>query len=56
MEEMMSKYYDQFGMHFPTMCFQTATDEEMSEMMSQCIKANRSAEDLFDLDYENNEY
>lgn len=51
--ELLDMYYEKFNDMFPTMCFRTATDEEMMSMIEQCIKKNKSAEELFDLDYDN---
>lgn len=52
----MQEYMGKFGDYFPTMCFQTDTEEQMIERINQCVKENKTAEELFDLDYENNVY
>ena len=51
--KMMDLYEEKFGDIFPTMCFQTDTDEEMIDKMDQCIKAGKPAKELFGLDYSN---
>lgn len=50
--KLLDAYYEKFGDMFPTMCFQTATDKEMKTMIERCIKEDKSAEELFDLDYD----
>ena len=50
--ELLDAYYEKFGDTFPTMCFQTSTDKEMKAMIERCIKDDKSAEELFDLDYD----
>lgn len=50
--KLLDAYYEKFGDMFPTMCFQTSTDKEMKAMIEQCIKEDKSAEELFDLDYD----
>ena len=50
--ELLDVYYEKFNDMFPTMCFQTATEKEMKTMVEQCIKENKPAEELFDLDYD----
>lgn len=55
-QELMDKYYATFGEHFPTMDFQTATDEEMIQKMELCLKENKPAEVVFNLDYDNAVY
>ena len=50
--ELLDVYYEKFSDMFPTMCFQTATEKEMKTMVEQCIKENKPAEELFDLDYD----
>ena len=60
MEDMLMKYLDEyadvFEDQFPTMCFQTASDDEMIQMIMDCIRSNKTAEQLYQLDYENNIY
>ena len=51
--KLMDAYYEKFGDVFPTMCFQTDTREEIADKIDQCIKAEKTAEDLFGLDYSN---
>ena len=51
--KMMDLYEKRFGDMFPTMCFQTDTNEEMIEKMNQCIKAGKPAKEFFGLDYSN---
>lgn len=53
--ELLDAYYEKFKDAFPTMCFQTDTDEELIHKIDRCIKEGRSAEELYKLDY-NNEY
>lgn len=55
-DKIMSKYEKRFGDIFPTMCFQDASKDELKKMALQCIDKNTPAEELFDLDYENNVY
>ena len=55
-QELMDKYYSMFGEHFPTMDFQTATDEEMMQKMERCLKENKPTEVVFNLDYDNAVY
>lgn len=55
-QELMDKYYSVFEEHFPTMDFQTATDEELMQKMEQCLKENKPAEVVFNLDYDNAVY
>lgn len=50
--ELLDVYYEKFNDMFPTMCFQNATEKEMKTMVEQCIKENKPAEELFDLDYD----
>ena len=53
LDVLMDKYEQQFGDIFPTMCFQTDSDEELKRKIEKCLKQNESAEELFDLDYNN---
>lgn len=50
--KLLDEYYEKFGDMFPAMCFQTSTDKEMKVMVERCIKEDKSAEELFDLDYD----
>lgn len=52
----MDSYHDKFNKHFPTMCFTITSDEELIEMIDKCLKADKSAEDLYKLDYKHNLY
>jgi hypothetical protein len=52
----MDRYHDKFNKHFPTMCFMGSTDDEFVEMIDKCLKADKSAEDLYKLDYKHNLY
>lgn len=49
----LDKYYSLFGDCFPTMCFQSDTNEELIQKADRCIKEERTAKDLFHLDYDN---
>lgn len=50
-QEVFEKYHDVFGEWFPTMCFQSDSDEELIERMNQCLKTGNPAEKEFNLDY-----
>ncbi len=52
----MDRYHDKFNKHFPTMCFMGSTDDEFVEMIDKCLKAGKSAEELYKLDYKHNLY
>ena len=52
----MDRYHDKFNKHFPTMCFMGSTDDEFVEMIDKCLKADKSAEELYKLDYKNRVY
>ena len=54
--ELMDKYERVFGDIFPTMCFQTDSDEQLISRMQQCLDTRISAEELFNLDYEDRLY
>lgn len=60
MEDMLMKYLDEyadvFEDQFPTMCFQTASDDEMIQLIKDCIHNQKTAEELYQLDYEKNIY
>lgn len=56
LEKAMNRYHDKFGKHFPTMCFTITSDEELIEMIDKCLKADKSAEELYKLDYKHNIY
>ena len=53
--KLMDEYEEMFGDVFPTMCFQLDTDEDLKQKMNQCIKKNKSAEELFGID-DSNDY
>lgn len=55
MKKLMDKYEEIFGDIFPTMCFQTDTDEGLKRKINQCINENKSARELFDID-DSNDY
>lgn len=55
-QKLMDEYYEAFGEMFPTMDFQTDTEEELMQKMRFCLKENKPAEKLFNLDYEHNLY
>nr|DAK45754.1 MAG TPA: hypothetical protein [Caudoviricetes sp.] len=52
----MNSYHDKFNKHFPTMCFTVTNEDEIVEMIDKCLKADKSAEDLYKLDYKHNLY
>nr|DAV98564.1 MAG TPA: L1 Poxvirus entry protein complex L1 and I2 [Caudoviricetes sp.] len=52
----MDSYHDKFNKYFPTMCFMGSTDDEFVDMIDKCLKAGKSAEDLYKLDYKHNLY
>lgn len=49
--ELLDKYADTFGDVFPTMCFQTDSDENLMERIQRCLDENVPAKKLFSLDY-----
>lgn len=54
--EMWEEYHNRFGEWFPTMCFQTDTEKQTLEKMSACLKEDKRAEELYNLDYSKNLY
>lgn len=52
--EVAEKYHDKFDDYFPTMCFQSASDDELIKMMNECINKNVKAEELYNLNYADN--
>lgn len=51
--ELMEKYREKFGSNFPTMCFLGASISEVNSMIEKCLKQEKSAEEIFSLDYTN---
>lgn len=45
-------YHDAFGVWFPTMCFQDESLESMTKMMEKCISEGVTAEELYNIDYD----
>ena len=54
--ELMDKYEAVFGDSFPTMCFQTDSEKQLKSKIQECLDTRVSAEELFDLDYEDRLY
>ncbi len=52
----LDEYYEEFGDQFPTMCFQTESEDEMIRLIRDCIESNNTAEELYQLDYVHNVY
>lgn len=49
LRELLDEYWEMFNDMFPTMNFQDESKEEICNRIEQCLKQNRLAEDLFDL-------
>lgn len=50
-DELWEEYHDRFGEWFPTMCFPTDTDEDFVKKMEICIQQEKSAKEVYHLDY-----
>jgi hypothetical protein len=49
-QEALRKYEEEFGDSFPTMIIRRS-DEKTVEIIEQCIREKKTAEELFNLDY-----
>ena len=50
-DDLLKKYEDVFGDMFPTMCFQDEDWDSICDKIEQCLKQNKTAKELFNLDY-----
>lgn len=50
LDKLLDEYWEKFEDMFPTMNFQDETKKQICERIEQCIKQNKTARELFDLD------
>lgn len=50
LDKLLDEYWEKFEDMFPTMYFQDESKEDICERIEQCIKQDKTARELFDLD------
>lgn len=55
-DKIFDTYEQVFEEKFPMMEYQSATKEELYDMMRECIGQNKNAHTLYPIDLDNNKY